>query len=379
MRIKQLEPLRMAASPLFAGKLLINGCKENNLKRNKRIRTFFMALLLLAITGYAANHEARSASPPNVDPLPSWNAGAAKTAIINFVQTVVDRTSPNYVSPESRVAAFDNDGTLCPERPTYFQIEFTLNRIKLLAKEHAEWQKDKLIQAAIKQDLVTLREKYSVKGLGKLMALTHADITTDEFELVVRNWIKTAKHPSTGRLYGEMVFQPMLELIHYLQNNHFKVYIVSAAGVDFMRVWAEEAYGMARENILGSMTKLKYEKIEGRPVLMKSNEIVFVNDGKGKPVAIHRLIGRKPLLSFGNSDGDLEMLEWCAANKHKSLPAYIHHTDAEREWAYDRDSRIGKLSKGLDEATEKGWLVVDMKKDWKTIYPFEMTKPAAGR
>ncbi len=349
------------------------------MKRSKRIRAFLITLFLLASPGYPATHEARSAQPSAADPLPSWNEGAAKTTIIRFVQSVVDKKGPNYVSPESRIATFDNDGTLCVERPTYFQVEFTLNRIKVLAEKHPDWQGDKLIQAAIKQDLATLRGKYRVKGLGKLMALTHSGITTDEFELAVRNWIKTAKHPTTGRLYREMIFQPMLELIRYLQESHFNVYVVSVAGIDFMRVWAEEAYGIPRENILGSRTKLKYDKINGRPVLMKSSDIIFVNDGDGKPAAIHQMIGRKPLLSFGNSDGDIEMLEWCDANEHKSLAAYIHHTDAQREWAYDRGSRIGTLSKGLDEAREKGWLVVDMKKDWKIIFPFQKAKAAAGR
>ena len=306
------------------------------------------------------------------DPLPSWNDSDSKSRITDFVTGVTTPGSADYVPSENRIATFDNDGTLWSEKPTYFQIEFVLYRIRQLAPQHPEWKKDKLVQAALRHDLETLRKKYGAKGIVKLMAFAQAGITTGEYEKIVHKWITTAKHPITGRLYTEMIFQPMLELIRYLQENDFKVYIVSGGGIDFMRVWAEKVYGIPRQHILGSIGKLDYEKENGKPVLVKTNDIFFVNDGPGKPVAIHQIIGEKPLIAFGNSDGDLQMLEWCDANKKRSLPAYIHHTDAKREWAYDRKSQIGTLDKGLDEAAQKGWLVVDMKRDWNVIYPYEM-------
>ncbi len=312
------------------------------------------------------------------DPLPSWNNTKTKKRITNFVKAVTTVGADSYIDPENRIATFDNDGTLWSEQPTYFQVEFVLYRIKQLAPQHPEWKKDKLIQAALNHDLETLRKKFGTKGLVKLMAIAQAGITTDEFEKIVNKWITTAKHPTTGKLFIEMVYQPMLELISYLQDKDFKVYIVSGGGIDFMRVWAEKVYGIPRQHILGSIGKLNYEKIKGKPVLIKSNEVFFVNDGPGKPVSIHQFIGRKPLIAFGNSDGDLQMLEWCDANKNRNLPAYIHHTDAKREWAYDRKSRIGTLDKGLDEAAKKDWLVVDMKKDWKVIYPYEMKDMVAA-
>ncbi len=290
---------------------------------------------------------------------------------MDFVNGATDESGANYVPVDDRVAVFDNDGTLWSEQPTYFQIEFIFHRIRLLAPQHPKWEKDKLMQAAINHDLETLRQKYGAEGLGKLMAIAQAGVTTDEFEAVVREWIQTAKHPTTGRLVSRIVFQPMLELIEYLKNKDFRVYIVSGGGLDFMRAWAEEVYGIPRENVLGSLPKYKFERVDDKPVLMKIPEILFVNDQEGKPMTIHYAIGKKPLIAFGNSDGDLQMLEWCDARDGKSLPAYIHHTDSKREWAYDRDSRIGTLNKGLDAAAEHGWLVVDMKKDWKVIYPGE--------
>ncbi len=305
------------------------------------------------------------------NPLPSWNNTKTKQRIIAFVKAATDKNSASYIPPKDRVATFDNDGTLWAEHPTYFQIEFVLYRIKKLAPEHPEWKKDKLIQTAISHDLEKLRKKYGAKGMGKLMAISQADMTTDEFTPTVKEWIKNARHPVSGKLFTQMVYQPMLELIKYLQGNQFNVYIVSGGGIDFIRTWAEEVYGIPKDHVIGSYQKLKYEKIDKTPVLMRSAEILFVDNAENKPVAIHRFIGRKPVISFGNSDGDLQMLEWCNANQYKSLPAYIHHTDAKREWAYDRDSRIGKLDKGLDEAAAQNWLIVDMKKDWKVIYPFK--------
>jgi len=314
-----------------------------------------------------------------MDPLPSWNDTKHKKRIINFVKAATTEGSDNYVTPEERIATFDNDGTLWSEKPTYFQIEFVLYRIKQLAPKHPEWKKNKLIQAALNHNLETLRKKYGANGMEKLVSIAQAGLTTVEFEKIVNHWIHTAKHPTTGKLYIQMVYQPMLELIRYLQDNGFKVYIVSSGGIDFMRVWGEKVYGIPRNHILGSVGNLNYEYNNGKPVLIKSPEIMFVNDGPEKPVAIHQFIGEKPLVAFGNSDGDLQMLEWCNANKYQNLPAYIHHTDAKREWAYDRESRIGTLNKGLDAAKKNNWLIVDMKNDWKVIHPYELNDLAADK
>ena len=307
------------------------------------------------------------------DPLPSWNDTKSKTRIIEFVKVVTDKVSPNYIPPSERIATFDNDGTLWSEQPFYFQIFFVFDRIKAMAPSHPKWKKDKLIQAVINNDLEKVR-KYGAEGLGKLMGLTQAGMTTDEFDPIVKEWIKTARHPVTGKKFTEMVFQPMLELIDFLKDNDFKVYIVSGGGIDFMRPWTETVYGIPTEQVIGSRQKLEYEKVNGKPVLMKMTDIEFVDDGPNKPIAIHQIIGKRPVISFGNSDGDLQMLEWTWAGNGKRLSAYIHHTDAKREWAYDRNSKIGTLDKGLDEAAEKGWLVVDMKKDWEVIYPYDRKK-----
>lgn len=300
--------------------------------------------------------------------LPSWNDTKTRQRIIDYVNTVTTKGN-DFIPPEDRIAVFDNDGTLWSEQPTYFQVEFIMYRIKQLEKKHPEWKKDKLIQTAVKHDLKKLREKYGSKGLAKLMAIAQSGVTTDEFETIVKKWMKYAKHPITGKPFNKMTFKPMLELISYLKENQFKVYIVSGGGIDFMRVWATDVYGIEPENIIGSYSLLKYEKRNGKPVLIKEPQILIVNDGPEKAKNIHRFIGKKPVVAFGNSDGDLQMLEWCASNNYKSLPAYIRHTDSKREWAYDRESRIGKLNEGLDEAVKNGWLVVDMKKDWSVIYP----------
>lgn len=306
-----------------------------------------------------------------VDSLPSWRAGAAKVRLLNFVRQVTDTASTSYLPPRERIAVFDNDGTLWSEKPIYFQVEFVLHRIKQLAPKHPEWKEDELIRAALDHDLKTLREKFGVGGLGRLMALTQSGMSAEAFEDIVREWIQIGRHPLTGRLFKEMVFQPMLELIRYLQDNDFQVYIVSGGGIDFMRAWIPEVYGIPRNHIIGSMPKYRYEKINGKPVLIKLAEILFVNNQEGKPMSIHRVIGRKPVLAFGNSDGDLQMLEWCAASPYKNLAAIIHHTDKEREWAYDRKSNVGRLDEALKEAEKQGWLVVDMKKDWASIFPLQ--------
>ena len=304
------------------------------------------------------------------DPLPSWNEGKTKQSIIDFVNTVTNESSPNFVNPGDRIAIFDNDGTLWSEQPYYFQFQFAFDRMKEMAADHPEWKNNQLFKAILDNDIKKALS-FGMHGLVEVIMTTHAGMTTEEFEQIVKDWINTAKHPKTNKLYKEMVFQPMLELLDYLRANGFQTYIVSGGGVDFMRPWTEEVYGIPPEQVVGSSGKVKFEMKDGKPVLVKLPEINFFDDKDAKPVGIHQYIGKRPIAAFGNSDGDLQMLQWTAAGESKSLMLYIHHTDAEREWAYDRESAIGRLDKGLDEANEKGWTIVDMKNDWKRIYPWE--------
>jgi hypothetical protein len=311
--------------------------------------------------------QGKLSSTTKTDPLPSWNEGTAKQSIVSFVEAVTTETGPDFIKPADRVAVFDNDGALWAEQPYYFQLQFAIDRVKTLAPEHTEWKENKLIQAVLADDINTILS-FGEKGLMELIMTTHAGMNTDEFSQIVKDWINTAIHPKTGKLYKEMVYQPMIEVLDYLRANDFKTWIVSGGGVDFMRPWTEEVYGIPSEQVIGSSGKVKFEMIDGNPVLMKLPEINFIDDKEGKPVGIHQYIGKKPVAAFGNSDGDLQMLQYTASNNLKSLCVYIHHTDSVREWAYDRNSHIGKLDKGLDEATEKSWTVVDMKNDWKNIY-----------
>ena len=305
------------------------------------------------------------------DPLPSWNDGAAKTAIVAFVARVTTEGSTDFVAPAQRIATFDNDGTLWTEQPFYFQLAFALDRVKSLAPEHPEWRGQQPFKAALEGDAKTVAAS-GHKGLGEILAATHAGMTTTEFEAAVRDWIKTARHPRFQRPYNELVYRPMLELMAYLRANGFKTFIVSGGGIDFMRPWVDEAYGIPPEQVVGSSGELKYELRDGEPVLVKLPKINLVDDGPGKPVGIQRHIGRRPIASFGNSDGDYEMLRWTSAGEGLRLCMIVHHTDAEREYAYDRGSHIGKLEKGLDEAAERDWVLIDMKQDWKVIYPFDV-------
>ncbi|MDZ7624366.1 MAG: HAD family hydrolase [Ignavibacteriaceae bacterium] len=307
----------------------------------------------------------------SVNPLPSWNEGKTKQSIIDFVNDVTNETSPNFVKPEDRIATFDNDGTLWSEQPFYFQLAFALDRVKAMAPEHPEWKNTQPFKAVLENDMKTIMES-GMKGLMEIIMTTHAGMTTTEFEQIVNDWINTARHPKTNKLYKEMVFQPMLELLDYLRANGFKTYIVSGGGIEFMRPWSEEVYGVPAEQVIGSSVKVKFEMRDGQPDLFKLPELNFIDDKEGKPVGIHQFIGKRPIAAFGNSDGDLQMLQYTSAGDGKRFMLYIHHTDAEREWAYDRESHIGQLNKGLDEAISKGWTVVDMKKDWKVIYPFEL-------
>ena len=301
------------------------------------------------------------------DPLPSWNEGQTKKTIISFVETVTNESNPDYIKPADRIAVFDNDGTLWSEQPYYFQLQFALDRVKTLAPDHPEWKKNPVLQAVINNDLAKVLS-FGEKGLLEIVALSHSGITTDEFSDAVLTWINTAKHPKTGKLYKEMVYQPMIEVSEYFRANGFKTYIVSGGGVDFMRPWTQEVYGVPAEQVVGSSMKVAFEIRDGKPVLVKLPEINFIDDKEGKPVGIHQYIGKKPVAAFGNSDGDLQMLQYTASNNLKSLCVYIHHTDSVREWAYDRNSHIGKLDAGLDEASAKNWTVADMKSDWRNIY-----------
>ncbi|MEI6818868.1 MAG: HAD family hydrolase [Verrucomicrobiota bacterium] len=300
--------------------------------------------------------------------LPSWNEGASKKAIISFAEKVTKEGTPGFVPAPERIAVFDNDGCLWAEQPMYFQLFFAIDRIKALAPQHPEWKEKEPFASLLNGDI-----KAALAGgehaLAEIVMATHAGLTTEEFEKVVTDWITTAKHPTTGKLYTEMVYQPMLELLAYLRANGFKTFIVSGGGIEFMRPWVEKAYGIPPEQVIGSSGGLKYELRDGKPVLIKLPEIAHNDDKDGKPVGIQRHIGRRPIFAAGNSDGDLQMLQWTAANTRPSFCLYIHHTDAEREWAYDRVSHIGKLDKGLDEAKAKSWTVTSMKDDWKTIFP----------
>ena len=303
-----------------------------------------------------------------VDPLPSWNDTAPRQAIIHFVEKVTKEGSPDFVPVAGRIATFDNDGTLWSEQPLYFQLAFVLDRIKALAPEHPEWREKEPFASVLKGDLKGVLAG-GEKSVLQLLATTHTGMTTDEFEKAVQDWITTVKHPKTGKLYSEMVFQPMLELLTYLRANGFKTFIVSGGGIEFMRPWTEKVYGIPPEQVVGSSGGLKYELRDGSPVIVKLPELVLNDDKEGKPVGIQRHIGRRPIAAFGNSDGDFQMLEWTTSGKGARFGLIVHHTDGAREVAYDRESHIGKLAKGLDEAKARGWTVVSMKDDWKTIYP----------
>lgn len=305
------------------------------------------------------------------DPPPSWNDGATKKSITDFVSRATKSGGSDYVAPEERVATFDNDGTLWAEQPMYFQLAFICDRVRTLAPQHPEWKTAQPFKAILENDLAALSPS-DEKGMVELVAATHSGMTTGEFTKIVTNWIVTARHPRFKRPYTELIYQPMVELLGYLRANGFKTFIVSGGGIEFMRPWVEKTYGIPPEQVVGSSGVTKFQiGADGKPELMKEPGIEFVNDGPGKPVDINRFIGRRPLFAFGNSDGDLEMLQWTAASSGARFMGLVHHTDAEREFAYDRKSSFGRLDKALDEASAKGWCVVDMKTDWRRVFPFE--------
>jgi phosphoglycolate phosphatase-like HAD superfamily hydrolase len=302
------------------------------------------------------------------DPLPSWNDTAPKKAILSFVERVTKDGSPDFVSPDQRIATFDNDGTLWIEQPMYVQLAFILDRVKELAPKHPEWKNTQPFKGVLEGDMKAVAAS-GEKGLVQMMAATHAGMSVEEFQKIVSEWLATAQHPKFKRPYTECVYQPMLELLTYLRANGFKTFIVSGGGVEFMRPWAERVYGIPPEQVIGSSIKTKLQVTNGKPELIRLPEINFIDDKEGKPVGINQYIGRRPIAAFGNSDGDQQMLEWTAAGAGPTLMLLVHHTDAEREYAYDRSSSMGKLDKALDEAKAKGWVVVDMKEDWKVVFP----------
>ncbi|WP_034490987.1 HAD family hydrolase [Afifella pfennigii] len=308
------------------------------------------------------------AAPTFADPLPSWNDTDAKTEIVGFVNRVTDPDSDDYVTPADRIAVFDNDGTLWAEQPAYFQILFALETLREKAKDDPSVAASDTLKAAVAGDMETFLAG-GKEALLELVTTTHSGMSVSQFQDEVRAWLETARHPKTGRAYTQMVYQPMLELLSYLRDEGFQTYITSGGGVHFMRAFTEDAYGIPTSQVIGSAGKTSYAVVDGTPVLMKDPGIAFIDDKEGKPVAIDSQIGKRPIFAGGNSDGDFAMLEWTTAGDGPRFGLIVHHTDAEREWAYDRDSHIGRLERGLDEADERGWLVIDMAEDWKTIWP----------
>jgi phosphoserine phosphatase len=306
---------------------------------------------------------------PGQAPLSSWNEGPAKQSIVDFVRGVTTADGAHFVKPEERIAVFDNDGTLWSEMPFYFQFAFALDRMRAMAPQHPEWKDNPFYAAVLAGDMKALAAG-GLKGVLELATITHAGMTTDEFAKIAADWIASARHPKFDRLYTEVVYQPMVEVLEYLRANGFKTYIVSGGGIDFMRVWAEKVYGIPPEQVIGSSIVTRFEMVDGVPVLTRLPELNFMDDNVGKPVAIHMHIGRRPIAAFGNSDGDLQMLQWTAGSEGSSFALLVHHTDSVREFAYDASS-MGKLEVALTEAAARGWTVVDMKNDWNRVFAFE--------
>ena len=329
-------------------------------------RRSLVVLLASALCG-AGSSPARA----QADPLPSWNDGAVKKSITDFVARVTAQGGADFVPPAERIAAFDNDGTLWCEQPVYFQAAFALDRVRTMAAQHPEWKQQQPFKAFLSGDRKALAEQ-GKNGLLTLVAAAHSGMTTDEFAKSVADWLATARHPRFHRPYNELIYQPMVELLAYLRANGFKTFIVSGGGVDFMRVWVEKAYSIPPEQVVGSSGVTQYRlDAAGKPSLLKTAKVQFIDDGPGKPVGINMMIGRRPIFAFGNSDGDQQMLQWTMAGSGARFAGIVHHTDAAREYAYDRPSKIGQLDKALVEAKAKGWTVVDMKQDWKKVFAFE--------
>jgi len=338
------------------------------MKTSKSIKWVVLVLLLSLLTVCTQKSEKQTSGQNKVvaDLLPSWNESKNKTDIIHFINTVTDKKNQDFIPVEYRIAVFDNDGTIWSEQPAYFQLFFAIDRIKELAPQHPEWKGKQPFKAVLENDMKTLAES-GEKGLIELVMVSHAGMSTEEFNSIVKQWISTATHPTKHKPYTSLIYQPMLELLDYLQANDFKTYVVSGGGVDFMRAIITDLYGIPAEQIIGSTIKTEYDYNDGNPVIRRLPKLDFIDDIEGKPVNIEKIIGKKPIFCAGNSDGDLAMIQWTASNTYKTLQLYVHHTDSIREWAYDRDSHIGRFNKGLDEANEKGWNVVNMKDDWEII------------
>jgi phosphoglycolate phosphatase-like HAD superfamily hydrolase len=327
------------------------------------VKTMIWALVVAAIICPPARAQ--------TDPLPSWNDGAAKKSITDFVARVTTQGNADFVPQLERIATFDMDGTLISEQPNFFQSVFAFDRVRAMASRHPEWKTEQPFKAVLENDskaLIALGDK----GLLQIAEATHSGMSVEEFDKIVLDWVATARHPRFNRPYTDLVYQPMLELLAYLRANGFKTFIVSGSGIDYMRPWAEKVYGVPPEQIVGSSGATQFNVgADGKPVLMKLPKVDFVDDGPGKPAGINRFIGRRPIFSFGNSDGDLQMLQWTTAGSGARFAGIVHHTDAEREWAYDREAHVGKLDKAWDAALTHGWTMVSMKTEWKVIYPFE--------
>jgi phosphoserine phosphatase len=303
-------------------------------------------------------------------PLLSWNDTAPKQAILQFVTDVTTPGSPKFVPADERIAVFDNDGTLWAEQPIYFQFAFLVDQVRAAAPKHPEWKDDPAFKALMARDMKALAQ-IGLKPVMRLVAQANSGMSTADYDTSIRDWLARAKHPRFGRPYTEMVYVPMLELLQFLRANAFKTFIVSGGSIEFMRVFAQDVYGIPPEQVVGTITEVTYKLVDGKPLLVRQPKIDFVDDGPGKPVGIYRAIGRQPIFAFGNSDGDWQMLQWTAASPRPHFMGLVHHTDAAREWAYDRQSKIGTLDKALDDANAKGWTVVDMQHDWNKVFAFQ--------
>ncbi|WP_333982737.1 HAD family hydrolase [Ectopseudomonas khazarica] len=308
------------------------------------------------------------------EPLPSWKEGPSRQAILRFVDAVTREGAEDYVAPAERIAVFDNDGTLWSELPMYFQVLFAFDEVRRLAPENPQWQTTQPFKAVLEGDQKTLSES-GMQGVMQIVTATHTGITTAEFSARARAWLASARHPENGRRYTELVFQPMLELLDYLRAHGFKTYIVSGGEVTFIRAFADEVYGIPPEQVIGTTFATQFQDQGGKLSILRQPRLLHNDDGPGKPVSIEQVIGRRPILAFGNSDGDLQMLQWTAEGNGRRLLGLVHHTDARREWAYDRDSHFGHLDKALDEARRRGWTVVDMAGEWRRVHPFETLQP----
>lgn len=344
----------------------------------KKMSGLLVALLFAFTACQNAEQAEKATKAPTVsketksDPLPSWNEGKTKEAIVALVNSVTDKNGSDYVKPSERIATFDNDGTLWAEQPMYVQLLFALDRVKAMAPNHPEWKTTQPFKAVLDNDMKALMAS-GEHGLLEIVAATHAGMSTEDFENIVNDWIGKSKQPDPrfkDRLFTEMIYQPMLELMDYLRANNFQVFIVSGGGIEFMRPWSDRTYGVPTQNVVGSSIQVTYEYKDGKPVLMRNAKVGFIDDKDGKPVGINEHIGKKPILAFGNSDGDRQMLEWSHSASGKTFQGLVHHTDSEREWAYGADSKIGTFSNGLiQQADSLGWFVVDMKTDWKVVFP----------